>query len=192
MTEWQPLLDFWFLPRGAAGHGAPRAEWFRKSDAFDREIADRFGDCIARALAGGLREWDARPEGALARIVLLDQFTRNVYRDTPQAFAGDALAFALAGEMLARGDDQRLLPVQRVFVYLPFEHAEDAQAQTRSVELFERLASAWPAGASYLDYARRHREVIDRFGRFPHRNSLLGRASSAEELLFLAQPGSHF
>jgi len=192
MNDWQAPLDFWFLPTEAAGYGAPRPAWFRKSDEFDRSIAKRFGVWIERALDGELGDWDAVPEGALARILLLDQFPRNVYRDTPRAFAGDALALRAAEAMLVRGDDRRLMPVQRVFAYLPFEHAEHLPAQARAVALFEALAAAWPEGAGYLDYARRHRDVIQRFGRFPHRNVLLGRVSTPEELAFLAQPGSRF
>lgn len=192
VTDWQPILDFWFLPPGAIGFGSPRAEWFRKSDAFDRSIADQFGGWIERALAGDLSEWDAVPAGGLARILLLDQFTRNVFRDTPRAFAGDASALSAASALVARGDDQHLSAVQRVFAYLPFEHAEDAHAQAHSVRLFEALASSWPDGAPYLDYARRHRDVIERFGRFPHRNAVLGRASTAEEQRFLTEPGSRF
>lgn len=192
MNDWQAPLDFWFLPTEATGYGAPRPVWFRKSDEFDRSIAERFGAWIERALDGELSDWDAVPEGALARILLLDQFPRNVYRDTPRAFAGDALALRAAEAMLVRGDDRRLMPVQRVFAYLPFEHAEDLPAQARAVALFEALAAAWPEGAGYLDYARRHRDVIQRFGRFPHRNVLLGRVSTPEELAFLAQPGSRF
>lgn len=194
---WQSILDFWFLPAGAPGHGHARAEWFRKDAAFDAQIRARFGPLLEQALAGGLAHWDASPSGALARILLLDQFTRNAFRDTARAFAGDALALAGAQELVAGGADRRLAPLQRWFVYLPFEHAEDLALQQRSVALFSQLQQEKDAQscgdfAGTLDYALRHRAVIARYGRFPHRNSILGRASTAAELEYLRQPGSGF
>jgi uncharacterized protein (DUF924 family) len=189
----QEVLDFWFLPPGAEGHGQARKEWFRKDDRFDTDVRERFGAAITQAVAGGLREWDAEgPQGALARIIVLDQFTRNARRGTPGMFEGDALALAAACQLVDSGADGELEPLQRLFVYLPFEHAEDARMQERSVELLAALAGAHPGFESELDYAHRHRGVIARFGRFPHRNPILGRASTAEELAFLSQPGSGF
>jgi uncharacterized protein (DUF924 family) len=184
------ILDFWFGTGAVAA--APRAEWFRKDAAFDALIAARFGALVEQALAGGLADWAQAPPGALARVLLLDQFTRNVLRDTPRAFAGDALALAAARSMVARGDDQALTPLRRVFVYLPFEHAEDRAAQAESLRLFAALRATDPALADFEDYAQRHAVVIERFGRFPHRNAVLGRESTAEELAFLQQPGSRF
>jgi uncharacterized protein (DUF924 family) len=166
--------------------------WFRKDPAFDGEIRARFGDCIEQALAGGLREWDAQPRHALARIVVLDQFTRNAFRDTPRAFDGDALALAAARQLVARGDDRRLGRHERPFAYLPFEHAEDLAAQTQSLELFAGLARDHPEAADGLVWAKKHHEIIARFGRFPHRNAILGRTSSDEETAFLKTPGSRF
>lgn len=189
----QDVLDFWFLPPGAPGYGQPREVWFRKDDAFDAAIAERFGPLLAQAVAGGLREWDEqRPEGVLARILVLDQLTRNAFRGTPQSFGGDALALAAARQLVDSGADQALLPVQRWFAYLPFEHAEDGAMQERSVALFAALAAANPGYEGVLDYAHRHRGVIARFGRFPHRNQILGRASTEPEAAYLAQPGSGF
>jgi uncharacterized protein (DUF924 family) len=185
------ILDFWFLPEGAPGHGQPRREWFRKDPAFDAEIARRFGSLVEEALSGGLADWQPSPEAALARILLLDQFTRNMFRGDAQAFSGDALALAAAQDMLAREADLMLAPVQRWFVYLPFEHAESLAAQGESVTLFAALNSHGEFADAY-DYALRHYHVIRRFGRFPHRNALLGRASTPEELAFLEQPGSWF
>ena len=187
----QAVFDFWF-----ADTDVQRREWFQKDDAFDREIERRFGHEIAQALEGGLRHWDAEgPQAALARILLLDQFCRNVYRGTPLAFAGDHLALQAALDMIEAGRDQLLPPLQRAFVYLPLEHAEDMAMQEQAVALFTRLAET-DAGnqglAGMLDYARRHREVIRRFGRFPHRNAILGRPSTPDELAFLQQPGSGF
>ncbi|MBA5604902.1 DUF924 domain-containing protein [Duganella sp. FT3S] len=192
-AEAKAIFDFWFLPAGTPGAGAARAEWFRKDDAFDREIGHRFGPLIEQALAGGLHHWDAGgPQAALARILLLDQFTRNVFRGTPRAFAGDKLALQAAQDMVDDDEDLALTPLQRAFVYLPFEHAEDLDMQRQSVALFTRLAAASTGFQNMLDYAHRHRDVIERFGRFPHRNAILGRPSTPDELAFLQQPGSGF
>ncbi|MBK8336852.1 MAG: DUF924 domain-containing protein [Sterolibacteriaceae bacterium] len=188
----QQVLDFWFGSADAPDHGRARAAWFRKDAIFDRQIVDQFGSLIETALAGGLAHWRRGPGSALAQIVVLDQFTRNAFRDQPRAFAGDAAALAAARAMRAAGQDAGLLPVQRAFAYLPFEHAEDIAAQEESVRLFAEVAAAAPELSSMLDYAQRHHAVIARFGRFPHRNAQLGRASSAEELAFLQQPGSSF
>lgn len=183
------VLDFWFGADETA-----RAEWFRKDAAFDALIHERFGALVGQALAGGLADWDRAADTALARVLLLDQFTRNIFRGTPRAFAGDAQALALATQLVSSGRDKNLDPWQRWFAYLPFEHAESLLEQERSVALFAALAreAQLPAFDSALDYAVRHREVIVRFGRFPHRNAVLGRASTAEESAFLAQPGSSF
>ncbi len=186
------VLDFWFGVPGSPAHGQARAEWFRSSGAFDAEIAQRFGPLIEQALRDELHDWDARPEEALARILLLDQFTRNAFRDSPRAFAGDAQALAAARAMVASAQDSALLPVQRAFVYLPFEHAEDLAAQEKAVRLFTQLAAQAPELNGMLDFALRHRAVIARFGRFPHRNALLGRMSNEAELAFLQEPGSRF
>ena len=193
----QAVLDFWFWPESAQGCGKPRAAWFRKDARFDAHVAERFGAVIAEALAGGLREWDKiGAQGALARILVLDQFTRNAWRGTSASFAGDALALAAAIELEGARADRTLAPLQRWFAYMPFEHAEDARMQEKSVTLFAELARecAEHGGdfAGALDFAQRHRSVIDRFGRFPHRNAILGRASTADELVFLSQPGSGF
>jgi uncharacterized protein (DUF924 family) len=181
------VLRFWFGDAPAA-----RAEWFKKDAAFDALIAQRFGALIDQALAGGFASWADAPEHALARILLLDQFTRNVFRDTPRAFAGDARALAAARAMVARGHDTALPPLRRAFVYLPFEHAEDLAAQRESLALHAALARDDPALASQEDYAKRHAVIVERFGRFPHRNLVLGRVSTDEELAFLQQPGSSF
>ncbi len=189
----QDVLDFWFGAQGSATDGQPRREWFVKKDEFDAQVRARFGAAIDAALAGGLREWDEEgPQGVLARILVLDQFTRNAWRDTPRSFAGDALALAAARQLVDGGADKALAPWQRSFAYMPFEHAEDAAMQERAVALFSALAADHPGFDQTLDYARRHREVIARFGRFPHRNAILGRASTPQELAFLQQPGSRF
>lgn len=189
----QDVLDFWFLPKTDPAYGTVRKEWFRKDDNFDASIRQRFGHLIDIALAGGLREWDALgPEGVLARLLVLDQFTRNAHREQPKSFAGDALALAAAQSLVDGGGDQRLSPLQRWFVYMPFEHAEDARIQERAISLFTALAQGDATFNDALDYALRHRGVIARFGRFPHRNVILGRASTPDEMAFLQQPGSSF
>jgi uncharacterized protein (DUF924 family) len=192
------VIDYWFGEPGSPERETYRELWFRKSDATDREIAERFGTLIERALRGELAHWSRQPQSALAQIVLLDQFTRNVFRDTPRAFAGDAQALAAASAMVGQRQDEALPTLQRSFVYMPFEHAESIGAQDEAVRLFARLVDAAPPAAlatdlhSMLDYAERHRAVIRRFGRFPHRNAILGRRSTPDEIAFLEEPGSRF
>jgi len=189
----QDILDFWFLPIGAKGHNMQRPEWWRKDDAFDRAIFQQFGDVIEQGLLGGLRQWDDEgTQGTLARIIVLDQFTRNVYRGTPKAFAGDELALEAAKALDDSGANQTLPPAQRAFSYMPLEHSENLSMQMRCVDLFEMLAADSPGYAGMLDYAKKHHDVIRRFGRFPHRNAILGRESTPEEIEFLKQPGSSF
>ena len=186
------VLEFWFGAPGSAIRGTDRAEWFRKDATFDAQIRGLFGSLIEQALRGELEAWAASPESALAQIILLDQFTRNTFRDTPRAFAGDARALAAAGALVGNRQDEALDAKQRSFAYLPFEHAEGIAMQEESLRLFSRLAEAAPEARSALDYARRHHAIIQRFGRFPHRNAALGRLSTVEELEFLKQPGSGF
>ena len=194
-----PVLDFWLgaYPLDPAALQRVQGQWFRKDEAFDAELRRRFDGTIAAARAGRLDGWAAQAEGRLALLIVLDQFTRNAFRGQPESFAGDAQALALALEGIARGHDQAVPPMARIFCYLPLEHAEDTAMQTRSVALFEALRAAPGAEPKAffdqtLDYARRHQDVIARFGRFPHRNAILGRASTAEELAYLAQPGAGF
>ena len=195
------VLAFWFGEPGSSEREAFRELWFRKNEATDRRIVEQFGPLIERALRGELADWARQPEGALAQVVLLDQFTRNVFRDTPRAFAGDARALAAATAMVGQRQDEALPALQRCFVYMPFEHAEGMGAQDEAVRLFTRLAdsasSTPPAPLAadlrnMLDYAEKHRAVIRRFGRFPHRNAILGRHSTPDEIAFLQEPGSRF
>lgn len=181
------VLDFWFGTQA----GAVRPEWFRKDAAFDDQIRQRFGALVDQALGGPLG-WGPAPDDRLAEILLLDQFPRNLFRGQARAFAGDARARALALGLIDDGSHLTLAPVRRWFVYLPLEHAEDLPLQDRSVALHAALAAADPAFDDALDYARRHRDVVQRFGRFPHRNAALGRADTTEEAAYLAQPGSGF
>ena len=188
---YRELLQFWFGDPMPAQFASARATWFTKDDAFDARVRDRFRATWEQAQKGGLdaRRADAIP--LLAFIVLTDQFPRNMFRGTPQAFATDGMALAAARVAVARGYDRMLPPVQRWFVYLPFEHAEDIAVQRASLRLFAGLAGEADS-ASAIDYAQRHHDIIERFGRFPHRNAVLGRVSSAAEAAFLRQPGSGF
>jgi uncharacterized protein (DUF924 family) len=193
------ILDFWFVPQpgettgrsGTRGEIVTREVWFRKDDAFDATIRAAFALPLAAGLAGAYGEWCDEPRGCLARVVLLDQFTRNAFRGTPQAFAGDLRALATAKDAVERGDDRALAAAERWFLYMPFEHSESLADQDRAVELFEALA-AKTGLRDPLPWVIRHRDVIRRFGRFPHRNEILGRASTPEEVAFLEQPGSRF
>lgn len=193
------VLAFWFgaYPLDEAAMLGVQKQWFQKVDRFDQQLRQRFGATLVAALAGQLDGWAQDAEGRLALIVVLDQFTRNAFRDQAASFAGDRQALALALEGLARGDDARLPLMARPFMYLPVEHSEDLAMQDRSVQLFDALpAQAEGEVAQTLagnaDYAHRHRAVIRRFGRFPHRNAVLGRTSTPEERDYLAQPGAGF
>lgn len=182
MIDATALLDFWFGPRDEW-----REVWFETHPEFDRALKERFGDLAHSAPT--LIGWMETAEGALARVIALDQLPRNLHRGTPAAFAHDGLARQAADHAIRCGRDRELPPLRRMFLYLPFEHSEELVDQERSVALTESLG---PDFAEPLDYARRHRDIIARFGRFPHRNAVLGRVSTPEELAFLAQPGSSF
>jgi uncharacterized protein (DUF924 family) len=191
VARWDEVLEFWFGAPDSAEFGRQCRRWFEKSQAFDDLIRERFLATYEAAATGRLDGWVERPLASLALVVTLDQFPRNMFRGTRQAFAADAKALAAARGIATRGFDLAYIPAQCWFAYLPFEHAEDLVAQQESLRLFERLR-ADPASASPIDYAMRHYAVIERFGRFPHRNAILGRASTPGELDFLATPGSSF
>lgn len=193
------VLRFWF---GDSGDDARiLAEqgklWWSGGAALDADITARFGALVDRAVAGELAGWSVTPRGNLARVLLLDQFTRNVYRRQGRAFAGDPLAQKLVADALDRGDDRALLLTERIFLYMPLEHAEDLASQARCLALFEKLAAEAPDGLvdafrGFVGYAERHRAIIERFGRFPHRNPALGRAHTAEEEAWLKGGGDTF
>jgi uncharacterized protein (DUF924 family) len=183
------VLLFWFGPPGERGTAQKR--WFVKSEAFDREIRSRFLPLYEAAAAGKLAHLKESAADCLALIVLLDQFPRNMFRGTPRAFASDPLALDTARHAVARGFDGALLPVERTFVYLPFEHSEALADQLKSCELTKPL-DAYTETNDIYRYAVLHRDIIRRFGRFPHRNAILGRASTPEEIEFLKGPGSSF
>lgn len=195
----ESVLAFWFGSPGTAAEVAARQGklWFGKSPANDQAVIERFAATLTAATAGQLDHWTRTPRGRLALVIVLDQFPHHIHRDQPQAFATDPPALALSLAALATGEDRLLAPVERVFLYLPLEHAESPDLQERSVSLYEQLARQAAADEralfdGYLDYARRHRDVVARFGRFPHRNAILGRPSTPDELEFLKQPGSRF
>ena len=198
------VLDFWFGAPDDPGYTTTRRQWFAKDDAFDASIAQRFGPLIERALAGGIDDGLTQPPqalaalapqaplAALARVIVLDQFTRNSFRGSARAFAGDAMALHTAQVLVDSGADRSLSGVQRQFAYLPFEHAEDLAQQRRAVALFSQLERDEPALKDLALWAQRHMDIVARFGRFPHRNAALGRTSSVDELAFLQTPGSTF
>lgn len=198
-APWQPLLDWWFGSSESASEVAAQKGklWFGKRDSQDLEARERFGDWVEQALAGGLTEWMQRPEGWLALVLLLDQLPRMIFRDTPKAFAGDLRAQKLVAQGIAADFDRQLQPIQRVFIYLVFEHSENLAVQNEGVSRYIELVAQQPEVdralfSDYLDYAERHQRVIAQFGRFPHRNAVLGRESTVEELVFLSKPGSRF
>jgi uncharacterized protein (DUF924 family) len=198
-APWQPLLEWWF---GLAGSpfGVSKAKgklWFGKKKSQDREAHQRFSAQVEQALAGGLSEWAHSPTGWLALVLLLDQLPRMIFRDTPKAFAGDARAQKIVDDGLQLGLDQQLTPIQRTFIYLVLEHSEKLADQDRAVSLLTELMALQseldrPVIASNLDYAKKHQRVIGRFKRFPHRNEILGRESTVEELAFLQERRSRF
>jgi uncharacterized protein (DUF924 family) len=190
-AEARAVLDFWFGRSSDPAYALRRRAWFRADVAFDRAVGERCGTLHDEAAAGQLDGWPATPLGNLARLILLDQVPRNLFRGTPRAYATDTVARALARATLDAGLARALTPVQRWFVYLPFEHSEALADQRRALDLFEALTDG-PDHASTLISVRRHLEIIERFGRFPHRNAILGRASTPEETAFLREPNSSF
>ncbi|MPZ08644.1 MAG: DUF924 family protein [Kiloniellaceae bacterium] len=181
MSALDDVLDFWF----AAGR---EAQWFEASEAFDREVRRVLLSHFEAARLGKFADWRREPRGCLALCLLLDQVPRNAFRGTPRAFASDVLAREVTRHALKEGFDKALAGVERVFLYLPLEHSENLKDQQDSVALFAVIEG----GGEFLPYAERHRDVIARFGRFPHRNAILGRESTEDELEFLTQPNSSF
>lgn len=177
----QEVLTFWFQQ-------SSQAEWFAKKDDFDARIRNQFLDTYWQVMRGEKNEWLSTPQGRLAAIIVLDQFARNIFRNDPQAFAGDATAFRIAEEGIQKGDDKKLSGWQRYFFYLPYMHSESKKAHQKALGFFIRLPfRMWK---SWISYEWAHKKVIDRFGRYPHRNAVLGRPSTKEEQIFLiAHPG---
>jgi uncharacterized protein (DUF924 family) len=194
MIQIEEILDFWFGQPGTeeAAYAHRRKFWFIKSSHVDQTICDRFLTVYEQAAAGDYDLWEASPQGTLALIIVLDQFPRNMFRQKPRAFATDSKALAIAKKAIAKGFDQILEPIQRLFIYLPFEHSEHLSDQEESVKLVQALCAVSSEFGDCLDYAIRHRDVIARFGRFPHRNAILNRSTTSEEALFLQERGSSF
>ena len=188
------VLAFWFGTDPEVSEATMR-RWFMRDDAFDAQVRDKFAELHQQAAAGKLHDWFGTARGELALVIVLDQFSRNLYRDDPRAFVQDGRALAIARELWFSGRAQALTPIQRMFVLLPFQHSEDLAIQREGVAEYEKLA-AEPGTPqmvrSALDFAKRHLDIIERFGRFPHRNAVLGRESTPEERAFLEQPGSRF
>lgn len=190
----QAILQFWFGEPNTetTSYNHRRKLWFSKRPEFDALIQSQFRSVYEQAAKGELADWQRFPLGCLALVILLDQFPRNMFRDTPQAFATDPQALHIAQQAIEQGFDRQLEPIQRIFIYLPFEHSETLDHQRQSVERCQQLYAEAPELADVLDYALRHQKVIERFGRFPHRNRILGRENTPEETKFLQQPGSAF
>jgi len=193
MSRSDEILLFWFgTPRDdKAYYDEWHSRWFTPNPQFDQEIRDRFMDDYQFAARRQLMEWQATPSSGLALVIILDQLPRNMFRGKPQAFATDALAREIATRLIQTGFDQLLLPIERAFVYMPLMHSETLADQHSSVMLFQQLAQEREY-LSFVTYAIKHREVIERFGRFPHRNLILGRPSTPTEVEFLTQPSSAF
>jgi uncharacterized protein (DUF924 family) len=179
VMHYEKVIQFWFSELNAA-------QWWKKDAELDRKIAERFGKVHTAAARSELFQWRSTAQGRLAEVIVLDQFSRNIHRHRPLAFACDPLALALAQEAVARGLDDALEPSQRNFLYMPYMHSESAVIHKEAVRVFSK------AGEQQYDFELRHKAIIDRFGRYPHRNAILGRQSTPEEIEFLKQPGSSF
>lgn len=179
------VLGFWF-------HETDRQNWFERNDDFDQIIRDRFAEAVEAARGGGFEAWRETARGGLAVIILIDQFSRNIYRDSPHAWSADDVGLSCTRQALAQEHDRELAPEERKFLYMPLMHSEDLADQEQCVELFRALAEDAADESVALDFAIRHRDIIARFGRFPHRNAVLGRESTPEEVEFLKEPDSSF
>jgi uncharacterized protein (DUF924 family) len=191
LTEADEVLAFWFGREDEPGYGEFREAWFRRDPEFDREVRERFGPLHERAAAGELDGWREEARSCLALVICLDQFPRNMFRGEGRTHATDDKALETARYAVERALDRELPPFQRVFVYMPFMHSESLEDQRRSVELFGRLAEK-PGAPDLTSYAVGHMEIVERFGRFPHRNAILGRETTPEEAEFLQGPDSSF
>lgn len=190
MSRVDEVLEFWFGT--GEEYGEFRKQWFEKDAEFDREVRERFLADYERAAAGELDAWSESVRGTLALVIVLDQFPRNMFRGEGRTHATDERAVTFARRAIDRGQDRELDVIQRWFLYIPFMHSESLADQDRSVELFAALGRERPDLTENVAYAEHHREIVARFGRFPHRNELLGRQSTAEEEEFLREPGSSF
>jgi uncharacterized protein (DUF924 family) len=179
-APWQEILDFWFVELESK-------QWWTRDENLDRNIESRFGKLHQLAIAGELVNWREQPTGRLAEIIILDQFSRNIYRDRPESFAWDGMALVLAQEAIKVGADRAFKAPEQAFFYMPFMHSESSAIHEVALKLFDQ-----PGVEFNLEFEEKHKAIIDRFGRYPHRNSILGRQSTTEEIRFLTEPGSSF
>ena len=186
----EDVLGFWFGRQGESGYGDFRAVWFRKDAVFDAEVRDRFLGLYEEAAAGEHDDWREDARGAVALVIVLDQFSRNIFRDDPKTYAADGKAREIARYAVERALDRELRPLERWFLYMPFMHSEDMEDQRLALDLFRGLGTVGEADP--MPYAEGHAEIVERFGRFPHRNAILGRETTPEEAEFLRGPGSSF
>ncbi len=186
----EDVLGFWFGNEGDDGYGEFREEWFRKDAAFDEEIRERFLGLYEEAAAGKHDNWREDARGAVALVIVLDQFPRNMFRDDPRAYEADGKACEAARYAVERALDRELRPLERWFLYMPFMHSEEIEDQRLALDLFRNLGKVGEADP--MPYAEGHAEIVERFGRFPHRNAILGRETPVEEAEFLRGPGSSF
>ncbi|MFN8577850.1 MAG: DUF924 family protein [Candidatus Sericytochromatia bacterium] len=198
-NKYKEVLDFWFgnYLKETEPNESKSKMWFIKDSETDKEIKKTFLDDVESALNNLYDDWQNEPESSLALIILLDQFTRNIFRDTPRAFDGDLKALEIALKSIEKGFDKQFYPVKRIFFYLPFEHSENLDIQKKSLELFDNLLEETPPNlkekiSNFKTYAQKHYDVIERFERFPHRNKILNRESTNEEIEFLKTPNSSF
>ena len=185
------VLEFWFGREGDPEYGQFRDEWFRKDPAFDARVTQQFADLYEEAASGELDGWRDQAEGCLALVIVLDQFPRNMFRGDGRTHAADGKALETSEYAVEHALDRELPAFQRMFLYMPFMHSEEVEIQRRSVGLFERLADE-PGAPDVTSYAAGHRDIVERFGRFPHRNEILGRTTTPDEAEFLKTEGSSF
>jgi len=191
MTDWSEIYDYWFGAPGADGHGDVREFWFGGGPSVDSEIRQRFGSHYERAIAGEFESWKSEVRSAVSLIVLLDQFPRNIFRGDPRSFANDPMALNCARQLVEGPLHGELITVEKVFAYLPFEHSEDIEDQKKCVSLYEAMV-AHDSKAEWIDFAVLHLEIIEQFGRFPHRNDILDRKNTPAEDAWLANSEQRF
>ncbi len=191
MAEWREIYDYWFGAPAADGHGEFRAFWFASTADTDRELQERFQNMYHRAAEGGFQDWKSDARSWVALIVLLDQVPRNIFRGNGQSFAADPVALATAKKLVASPLHAELITVEKLFAYLPFEHSENIADQLKSVALFEDI-DEHQNKAEWIDFAILHKDIVEKFGRFPHRNAMLGRKTTPEEEAWLQSSGQHF
>lgn len=179
-VQYQDVIDYWFTELGSKN-------WFKKSQALDADMRTRFGQLVMQARQGELSAWRGTAHGRLAEILLIDQFSRNIFRDKAEAFSADVVALVLAQEAIALGIDQALTPTEKAFLYMPFMHSESKAIHDQAMVLFNQ-----PGLENNFEFEKKHKAIIDRFGRYPHRNAILGRQSTDEEVAFLSEPNSSF